>query len=318
MTNKGTGERTEQITFAIGGDLPVRRIGYGAMRLTAAPDPADGELGAGHVWKPPTDRAAAAAVLRKAVGLGVNLIDTADSYMIGGGEELIADALHPYADDLTIATKVGVVRPSATEWVPLGHPAYLRQQAELSLRRLRVERLDLLQLHRLDDAYPLADQIGALKQLRDEGKVRHIGLSEVGVEQLREAAAITPIASVQNLYNLADRQHEAVVDYATEQGIAFLPFFPVAMGAHARAGGVVAEVAAELGATTAQTALAWLLRRSPVIVPIPGTTSVGHLEENVRALEVELSDEQFARLSGVAEASAEESAKVSDEASGER
>ncbi|QDQ12484.1 aldo/keto reductase [Streptomyces spectabilis] len=300
MTTTSSGQRKEQDTFVIGGDLPVRRIGYGSMRLTAAPDPADGEPGAGHVWKPPTDRAAATAVLRKAVGLGVNLIDTADSYLLGGGEELIADALHPYADDLTIATKIGVVRPSATEWVPLGHPAYLRQQAELSLRRLRVERIDLLQLHRLDDAYPLADQIGALKQLRDEGKVLHIGLSEVSVEQLREASAITPIASVQNLYNLADRQHEAVVDHATEHGIAFLPFFPVAMGAHATAGGVVAEVAAELGATTAQTALAWLLRRSPVIVPIPGTTSVGHLEENVRALDVELSDEQFARLSGVA------------------
>ncbi|MEI5098968.1 aldo/keto reductase [Streptomyces sp. PmtG] len=299
---QGQREQREQTTFAIGGDLSVRRIGYGSMRLAAAPDPADGDPGAGHIWKPPTDRAAAIAVLRRAVELGVNLIDTADSYLLGGGEELIAEALHPYAADVAIATKVGVVRPSATEWVPLGHPAYLRQQTELSLRRLRVERIDLLQLHRLDDAYPLADQIGALKQLRDEGKVRHIGLSEVSVEQLREASAITPIASVQNLYNLADRQHEAVVDHATEHGIAFLPFFPVAMGAHARAGGEVAEVAAELGATTAQTALAWLLRRSPVIVPIPGTTSVGHLEENVRALDVELSDARYARLSKVADA----------------
>ncbi|MCF3118532.1 aldo/keto reductase [Streptomyces arenae] len=310
MSDSTTRDRTRTRAgeaFAIGGDLPVGRIGYGAMRLTAPPEPGI-DPGPGHIWRPPADRAAATALLRRAVELGVDLIDTADSYALGGGEELIAEALHPYADQVVVATKVGVTRPSPLEWVPLGHPAYLRQQAELSLRRLRVDRIDLLQLHRIDPHFPLADQIGALKQLRDEGKVRHIGLSEVSVEQLREAREIVPIASVQNLYNLADRQHEAVVDFAAEQGIAFLPFFPVAMGAHAAPGGAVAEVAAEVGATPAQTALAWLLRRSPTLLPIPGTSSTAHLEENVGARDVVLSDEQFARLSAIGAAAGTEAA----------
>ncbi|MGR7003399.1 aldo/keto reductase [Yinghuangia aomiensis] len=236
-------------------------------------------------------------MLRAAVGLGVDLVDTADAYALGESEELVAEALHPYREGVVVATKVGVVRPAPDAWVPLGHPAYLRQQAELALRQLRVDRLDLLQLHRIDPEYPLADQIGALAQLRDEGKVRHIGLSEATVGQLREADTITPIASVQNMYNLGFRQHEAVLDYATERGIAFIPFFPVAMGAHAGPDGPVAEIARELGATPAQTALAWLLHRSPVVLPIPGTTSVAHLRENVEALDVRLSAEQFARLS---------------------
>lgn len=286
-------------TFELGGDLPVNRIGFGTMRLAAPPEPGI-DPGMGHIWRAPVSRDSAVAVLRRAVELGANLIDTADSYALGENEELVAEALRPYRDDVVIATKVGVVRPSPLEWVPLGHPAYLRQQAELSLRRLGVERIDLLQLHRIDPAVPLADQIGALKQLVDEGKARHIGLSEASVEQLREASAITPIASVQNMYNLGDRGHEDVVDYAAAQGIAFIPFFPVGGGTHAATDGPVAEVAAEIGATPAQTALAWLLHRSPTILPIPGTTSVAHLEENLAAARVRLTDAQFDRLSAIA------------------
>ncbi|MFI9502828.1 aldo/keto reductase [Nocardia sp. NPDC052566] len=285
-------------SFTLGGDRTVSRIGYGAMRLAAAPEPGH-DQGMGHIWRAPVDRAAATAVLRRAVELGADLIDTADSYALGENEELIAEALHPYRDDLVIATKIGVTRPSPTEWVPIGHPAYLRQQAELSLRRLKVDRIDLLQLHRLDPTVPLADQIGALQQLREEGKVRHIGLSEVTVEQLREAERIAPIASVQNMYNLAERGHDAVVDYAAERGIAFIPFFPVAAGAHAGQDGPVAAVARELGATPAQTALAWLLRRSPTVLPIPGTTSLDHLAENLAAVDIQLSDQQFERLSAI-------------------
>ncbi|MFB7716467.1 aldo/keto reductase [Nocardia sp. NPDC056100] len=286
-------------SFELGGSLPVNRIGYGTMRLAAAPEPGY-DAGMGHIWRAPADREAAIAVLRRAVELGVNLIDTADSYALGENEELVAEALHPYRDDVVIATKVGVVRPSPTEWVPLGHPAYLRQQAELGLRRLKLDHIDLLQLHRVDPHVPLEDQIGALRQLVDEGKVRHIGLSEVGVDELRAAQEITPITSVQNMYNLGARQHEDVVDYTAAQGIAFIPFFPVAMGAHAAADGPLAAVAAELGATTAQTSLAWLLRRADNILPIPGTTSIAHLEENIAATAVRLSDAQFERLSAIA------------------
>ncbi|GAA4945080.1 aldo/keto reductase [Nonomuraea thailandensis] len=282
--------------FSIGGDLQVSRIGYGAMRLADGPEPAPSAAEA-HIWRPPAGRAGAIALLRRAAELGVDLFDTADAYALGANEELIAEALHPYAGSVTIATKIGVLRPSPTEWVTHGHPAYLRQQAELALRRLRVERIDLLQLHRIDPEYPLADQIGALKQLRDEGKVRHIGLSEVGVDELRRAAEITPIASVQNLYNLSTRDHDPVVDYAAERGIAFLPWFPFAAGSHAGPGSPLAEVAAEIGVTAAQASLAWLLRRSPTVIPIPGTSSIAHLEENVAALSVKLTDDQYDRLS---------------------
>ncbi|GAA4043669.1 aldo/keto reductase [Nonomuraea soli] len=280
-------------TFLLGGDLRVNRIGYGTMRLSD--DPRTRPADQAHIWRTPADRASAITLLRRAVELGVTLIDTADSYALGGNEELVAEALHPFPG-VAVATKVGVVRPSPAEWVPLGRPEYLRQQTELSLRRLRVERIDLLQLHRIDPTVPLADQIGALHRLREEGKVRHIGLSEVTVAELTAAAAITPIAAVQNLYNLAARGHDDVVDHAAREGIAFLPFFPIAMGGHAGAGSPVAEIAADLGASPAQMALAWLLHRSPTIIPIPGTTSIGHLEENVAALEVRLSAEQFARI----------------------
>ncbi|MGW0805301.1 aldo/keto reductase [Nonomuraea sp. NPDC002799] len=283
--------------FLLGGDLQVNRLGYGAMRLSD--DPTSRPADQAHIWRAPVEREAAVALLRRAVELGVNLIDTADAYTLGGNEELVAEALHPYRESVAVATKVGVARPGPTEWVPLGRPEYLRQQAELSLRRLRVERIDLLQLHAVDPTVPLADQVGALKQLRDEGKVRHIGLSKVSVEQLAEAAQVTPIAAVQNMYNLVAREDEDVVDYAAANDIAYLPFFPIAMGGHTGSGSPLAGVASEVGATPAQTMLAWLLRRSPTTIPIPGTTSLAHLEENLGALSVKLSDEQYERLSAL-------------------
>lgn len=281
--------------FPVGGDLPVTRIGLGTMRLTNA-SARHRPAAEAEIWNADEDRSAAMAFLRTAVELGVDLLDTADAYALGDGETQIADALAPYPDGLVVATKVGVLRPSPTEWVPLGHPAYLRQQAELSLRRLRVERIDLLQLHRVDPAVPLEDQVGALAQLQAEGKVRHIGLSEVTAEQLTAALAVAPIAAVQNLYNLAERASDPVVDLAAERGIAFLPYFPVAMGAHAGPDGPVAAIAREVGATPAQVALAWLLHRSPTVVPIPGTSSPAHLRENLGTLDVALSPDQLARL----------------------
>ncbi len=272
-------------TFAIGGDLPVHRLGYGAMRLT----------GPG-IWGEPRDRAEAVRVLRRAVELGVNFIDTADSYGPFVSEQIIREALHPYADDLVIATKGGLTRQGPDIWTPVGRPEYLRQQAELSLRHLGVERIDLYQLHRIDPQVPLADQLGVLAELRQEGKIRHIGLSEVSVAELEEARAITGIVSVQNLYNLAERRSEDVLEYAERNGVAFIPWFPVATGELARPGGPLDVAAREHGATPAQLALAWLLRRSPVMLPIPGTSSVAHLEENVGAAGIELSDDAFEAL----------------------
>ncbi|THV42824.1 aldo/keto reductase [Glycomyces buryatensis] len=276
--------------IVIGGDLTVNRLGYGAMRLTGDPG----------IFTPPKDREAAKAVLRRVVELGVNFIDTADAYALGDNESLIAEALAPYADDLVIATKVGNTRPSPAEWVAVGNPAYLRQQAELSLRRLGVETIDLYQLHRIGSDVPLADQIGALAVLKAQGKIRHIGLSEVTVEELKAAQEITEIASVQNMYNLVTRQHEAVLEYTAAQGIAFIPWFPIATGDLAGPDGPVSKIAAEAGATPAQTALAWLLRHSPNVLPIPGTSSIAHLEENVGALNVELTDEQYESLNALA------------------
>ncbi|MFF1822118.1 aldo/keto reductase [Kribbella sp. NPDC058245] len=275
-------------SFLIGGNVPVRRLGFGAMRLTNA--------GGDGIWRGPADPAAAVAVLRRAVELGVQHIDTADSYALGANEELVAQALHPYADDVLIATKIGNTRPGPDEWVPLGHPAYLRQQAELSLRRLRVERLDLLYLHRVDPAVPLDDQIGALAQLQQEGKVGHIGLSEVSVDEIQQAQQIAPIAAVQNLYNFSTRDHEAVLEYTASTGIAFVPFFPVGAGEHAKQDGVLADIAREVGATPAQVALAWLLHRADHVLPIPGTTSLDHLADNVAAAQLRLTPDQLARL----------------------
>jgi len=275
--------------FSIGGSLRVGRLGYGAMQIT----------GPG-VWGPPADPEGAKAVLRRAVELGVTLIDTADSYGPYISEELISEALYPYPDGLAIATKAGLVRTGPGVWVPVGRPAYLRQEAEMSLRRLRVERLDLFQLHRVDPEVPLAEQIGVLSELQAEGKVDRIGLSEVDVEVVREAQSYATIDSVQNLYNVANRQSEAVLDYCTSAGIGFIPWFPIQTGALASGDGALGEVAREVGATPAQVALAWLLAKSPVMLPIPGTSSVAHVEENIKAAAIVLSDEQLARLDALA------------------
>jgi pyridoxine 4-dehydrogenase len=276
-------------TFAIGGDLPVHRLGYGAMQL---PGPG--------VWGEPADRDAALRVVRAAVEQGVDLIDTADSYGPFVSEQVIAEALHPYPEDLVIATKAGLTRQGPGIWTPVGRPAYLKQQVELSLRHLRVERIDLIQLHRIDADVPLADQLGAFKRLQDEGKVRHIGVSEVSVEELQAAREIVDVVSVQNLYNLTNRQSQDVLDYATEHGIAFIPWFPIATGDLAAPHSPVADVARELDATPAQVALAWLLQKSPVVLPIPGTKSVDHLTENMGAARLTLSDEDMSRLDALA------------------
>lgn len=281
-------------SFLLGGELPVRRIGLGTMRLTDATG--DGTQAGAHIWRAPADPSAAIALLRHAVDAGVQLIDTADAYALGQSEELIAQALHPYPAGVVIATKIGNLRPSPTEWVPLGHPGYLKQQAELSLRRLRVETIDLLQLHRLDPAYPIADQVGALAELRERGKVKHIGLSEVTVAQLEDARQVTPIAAVQNLYNLTARDHDPVIDHTAAAGIAFIPFFPLAIGEHTRAVGVVQQVATELGAPPGQVALAWLLHRAANVLPIPGTTDIAHLDQNLAAAGVRLTPEQYERI----------------------
>lgn len=275
--------------FQLGGDLPVHRLGYGAMRIT----------GPG-IWGEPADRPGALAVLRRAVELGVNFIDTADSYGPDVSEELIRAALHPYPDDLVIATKGGLVRTGPDEWVPVGRPAYLRQQVEMSLRRLGTDRIDLYQLHRVDPEIPIADQVGELAELRQEGKIGHLGLSEVDATQVEEAERSAPIVSIQNLFNLADRQHEAVLDYAQRRNIAFIPWFPIATGTLAQPGGVLAEQAREHGCAPAQLALAWLLRRAHVTLPIPGTSSVEHLEENMAAARIELTDAEFEALSALA------------------
>lgn len=276
-------------TFVLGGDLPIERVGFGALHLT----------GPG-VWGPPADPAGAVALVRRAVELGVNFIDTADSYGPGTSEEVIAEALHPYPDGLVIGTKAGQSRPSRGEWRPLGRPEYLRQQAELSLRRLRVDRIDLFQLHRIDPQVPADEQFGALARLRDEGKIRHIGLSEVTVAQLEQARRQIEVVSVQNRYNLSQREHEDVLDYCEREHIAFIPWVPIASGDLARKDGPLGRVAKRLDATPAQVALAWLLHRSPVMVPIPGTRSIAHLEENVAAASLSLSDDQLAELTPAA------------------
>ena len=259
-------------TFRIGGDLPVHRLGYGAMQIT----------GPG-VWGEPADRTEAIAVLRRTVELGINLIDTADSYGPYVSENLIREALHPYPAGLVIATKAGLARTGPNQWAPLGRPEYLRQECEMSLRRLGVERIDLFQLHRIDPAVPAADQFGVLRDLQREGKVRHVGLSEVSVADIQAARRVVPIVTVQNRYNLADRASEAVLDYCTQENIGFIPWFPLATGNLAKPGGPLAKAAARLGALPAQVALAWLLAKSPVMLPIPGTSKVKHLEENTAA-----------------------------------
>ena len=250
------------------------------------------------VWGPPPERSTAVAVLRRAIGLGVDLIDTADSYGPDVVEELIREALHPYPPGLTIATKAGLTRSGPDRWEPCGRPEYLVRQCEGSLLRLGVEHIDLFQLHRIDPAVPADEQFGALAELREAGKVAEVGLSEVTVEEIERARAVVPVVSVQNLYNLARRGSEDVLGYCEREGIGFIPWFPLASGRLARDGGPVDAVAEELGVTPSQVSLAWLLRRSPVMIPIPGTSSVEHLEENCAAGAIELSDAQFDALTG--------------------
>jgi pyridoxine 4-dehydrogenase len=272
-------------TFELGGTTTVNRLGYGTMQLT----------GKG-VWGPPEDPDEAIRVLRRAVADGVNFIDTADAYGPFVAEELIFAALHPYPDDLVIATKAGFTRAGPGDWRPVGRPEYLRQQCELSLRHLGLERIELLQLHRIDPKVPVAESVGELKLLQEEGKIRHIGLSEVDISELQEAQRTAEIVSVQNLYNLANRKAEDLLDHCEAHGIAFIPWFPLATGQLAGSGGPLDEIARELGASPSQLALAWLLRRSPVMLPIPGTSSVAHLEDNLAAAAIELTDEQFEAL----------------------
>jgi pyridoxine 4-dehydrogenase len=275
-------------TFRLGGDLEVHRLGYGAMRITG-----DG------IWGPPRDRDEALRVLRRAVELGVDLIDTADSYGPYVSEDLIREALHPY-DGVVVATKGGLTRSGPGVWEQLGRPEYLRQCVHTSLRRLGLERIDLWQLHRVDPKVPADEQFGAIKQMQDQGLIRHVGLSEVGVDVIEQARAVLDVVSVQNRYNLADRGSEEVLAYCEREGIGFLPWYPVASGELARPGGALDEIAKEHRATHAQLALAWLLRRSRVMLPIPGTSSVAHLEENCAAATVELSDEEYDRLGSAA------------------
>jgi aryl-alcohol dehydrogenase-like predicted oxidoreductase len=275
-------------TFSIGGDLPVHRLGYGAMQI----------LGEGR-WGEPDDRDGAIAVLRRAVELGVDFIDTADSYGPFVSEDLIREALHPYGH-VRIATKAGFTRQGPNQWTVVGHPAYLRQCAEMSLRRLAVDRIDLYQLHRIDPDFPLEDQVGVFADLVREGKVRHVGLSEVTVEELEAAQRIVPVATVQNLYNVANRQSETLLAHCEAHGIGFIPWFPVASGQIAAPGGPLTAIAERTGASAAQLSLAWLLRRSPVMLPIPGTKSVAHVEDNTRAAEVVLDDATYAEMDALA------------------
>ena len=275
-------------TFDIAGTTTVHRLGYGAMQIT----------GQG-VWGPPRDHDEAIAVLRRAVELGVDFIDTTDSYGPVVSEELIAEALQPYGD-VKVATKAGLVRTGPGEWHPVGRPEYLRQELEMSLRRLGVEQLDLWQLHRIDPQVPREEQFGVLKEAVDSGKAVHVGLSEVSVEEIEAARAIVPIATVQNLYNVANRQSEDVLEHCEANGIGFIPWFPLASGRLADDGGPLATAAEAHGVSAGAVALAWLLHRSPVMLPIPGTSRVAHLEENQRAAELELTDEELDAISRAA------------------
>ena len=285
LTDEATG------TFRIGDGPTVRRLGFGAMQLT----------GRG-IWGEPEDPEECRRVLRRAVELGVNLIDTADAYGPEVSERLIAEALYPYPDDLVIATKGGLTRTGPGEWPADGRPEHLREACEGSLRRLKLERIELYQLHRVDPKVPLEVSLGALIELREEGKIAHIGLSNVSVEQLDQAQAMTEIVTVQNRYNLVDRDSEDVLDACTERGLGFIPWFPLATGRLAQLGGPLDEVARAHDATPSQIALAWLLARSPIMLPIPGTSKVAHLEENIAAAQVHLDDAEVRALEEAAAA----------------
>lgn len=275
--------------FVIGGDLPVWRLGFGAMRIT----------GKG-IWGEPQDHDEAIRVLRRAVELGVNFFDTADSYGPGVSERLIGEALHPYTAGLVIATKAGFDRTGPDQWRMNGRPEHLRKACEGSLQRLKLERIDLYQLHRIDPAYPAEDQLGTLKDLQTQGKIRHIGLSEVTVAQIKHARTIVPIVSVQNRYSLADRAAEDVLEYCERENIGFIPWFPLGAGELATPGGKLARTAEEFKISTSQLALAWLLWRSPVMLPIPGTSRVNHLEENVATAAVRVDDRKMSELGRLA------------------
>ncbi|HSY70174.1 MAG TPA: aldo/keto reductase [Edaphobacter sp.] len=276
-------------TFAIGGDLTINRLGYGAMRITG-----DG------IWGEPKDRENAKKVLRRAVELGVNFIDTADSYGPETSEQLIGEALAPYAKGLVIATKAGLTRQGPNQWLPVGRPEYLVQQVEMSLRRLKLERIDLWQLHRIDPKVPVEESLGAIKKLQEQGKIRHVGLSEVKPHEIDQARKVVEIVSVQNQYNIGDRRHEDVVEYCTKHKLAFIPWFPVAAGKLAQPGGKLDAAAKAHSATVSQLSLAWLLYHSPVVLPIPGTSSVKHLEENVAAAGVDLSAREWKQIEDAA------------------
>jgi aryl-alcohol dehydrogenase-like predicted oxidoreductase len=278
--------------FLIGGDLCVTRLGFGAMRIT----------GSG-VWGEPADRAEAIRVLRRAIELGINFIDTADSYGPGVSEEIIAEALHPYPPGLVIATKGGFERPGPNQWVENGKPEHLRSACEESLRRLRLDRIDLYQLHRIDPKVPAEDQLSTLRDLQTQGKIKHIGLSEVSVRQIQHAQTIVPITSVQNRYSVADRGSEDVLQHCEKEKMAFIPWFPLAAGRVSGAESPISSVAARWKATPSQVALAWLLARSPVILPIPGTSKVQHLEENVAAAELQVDASKMQELDRLALAS---------------
>lgn len=277
--------------LTIGGDLTVNRLGFGAMRIT----------GAG-IWGEPKNPDEARKVLRRAIELGVNFIDTADSYGPEVSERLIAEALHPYPKDLVIATKGGFTRQGPNAWVPVGRAEYLTQSVEMSLRRLRVERIDLYQLHRIDPKVPVEESLGALKKLQDAGKIRHIGLSEVKPEEVEQANKTARIVSVQNQYNISHREHEETLNYCEQHGLAFIPWYPVAAGKLAKPDGPLAGIAKLHGVSIVQLSIAWLLHRSKVILPIPGTSSIAHLEENVASAGVELSDSEWSEIEAKAKA----------------
>ncbi|MBV8196507.1 MAG: aldo/keto reductase [Candidatus Eremiobacteraeota bacterium] len=277
-------------TVVLGGDLPVHRLGFGAMRITG-----------NGIWGEPADHDEAIAVLKAAVELGVTIIDTADSYGPEVSERLIAEALYPYPSGLVIATKAGLVRPGPSQWVPDGRPQHLREAVEGSLRRLRLERIDLLQLHRIDPKVPFEDQIGALVELQRAGKIRHIGLSNVSVKEIEAARRMATIVSVQNLYNLTDRESEDVVEYCTREKLGFIPWFPLDTGDLLKSGGTLAQIAQRLQATPAEVALAWLLAKSPVMLPIPGTSNRKHLRENLGAALLRLSAEEMRELEACAQ-----------------
>lgn len=277
-------------TFKLGGELEINRLGFGAMRIT----------GEG-IWGEPKDREGAKAVLRRAVELGVNFIDTADSYGPDVSEILIGETLAPYKEGTVIATKGGLVRTGPNKWLPVGRPEYLQQEVEMSLRHLKLDTIALWQLHRIDPKVPVEESLGMIKRLQGQGKIRFVGLSEVSAEQIEQARKVVEIVSVQNEYNIGNRKSEKVLDYCAQHNIAFIPWFPVAAGKLAQPGGKLDKMAKKHGATVAQLSLAWLLHRSPVMLPIPGTSSVAHLDENMKATDLELSESEMQELEAAAQ-----------------